>query len=317
MKKNTNKLKSKIRSKIITVGFLLITLTGIFGIKLVAQADLPYSPFPTETPAPTPTPNSDATKPIEYKFLAPLPNPDGTIESVFTVDNDSFTKYLNMIIKLTIGIAGVLAVIMIVMGGIQYMGSELISNKEQGKSQIMNALLGLLITLGAYALLYTINPELLNSSPNRSMDEVTIIVDIKDNTPETPKNGVYRNGQLFNTPLFGPKAVLPPFASVYNGECNFIGQGSCTSTRGLDVRALWVINQGCKCNLTITGGTEWWLHGGESGNTSHQSGNSTIDLRRTDALDKYMSGGKPLVKYQRYGPNNEYYFEGDHWHVGP
>ena len=41
------------------------------------------------------------------------------------------------------------------------MTSELISSKEAGKERITHALLGLLIALGAYALLFTINPELL------------------------------------------------------------------------------------------------------------------------------------------------------------
>ena len=68
-----------------------------------------------------------------------------------------------MIIKLVLGIAAVLAMVMIVMGGIEYMTTELVSSKESGKETIRNAILGLLIALGAYLILNTINPKLLDA----------------------------------------------------------------------------------------------------------------------------------------------------------
>jgi hypothetical protein len=49
------------------------------------------------------------------------------------------------------------------MGGIEYMTSELVSSKEAGKERIRDALFGLLLALGAWTLLYTINPDLLKS----------------------------------------------------------------------------------------------------------------------------------------------------------
>lgn len=73
-----------------------------------------------------------------------------------------FAGYLNIMINLIIGICAVLAMIMIVMGGIQYMTSELVSSKQAAKESITNAILGLLLALGAFALLNTINPNLLD-----------------------------------------------------------------------------------------------------------------------------------------------------------
>lgn len=104
-----------------------------------------------------------------YNFLAPLPDPFNEGKSLTTIDTDgqnALGKYLNIIIRLAIGLAAVLAVIMIVMGGIEYMTSELISSKESGKSRMTNAVLGLLVALGAYLILFTINPDLLNTNPN-------------------------------------------------------------------------------------------------------------------------------------------------------
>jgi hypothetical protein len=104
-----------------------------------------------------------------YNLLAPLKcdssTPgcvNGELTSFNPAQSNALSKYINIVIKTLIGIAAVLAVIMIVMGGIEYMTSELISSKEEGRHRITNAVIGLLIALGAYLILYTINPDLLN-----------------------------------------------------------------------------------------------------------------------------------------------------------
>ena len=110
----------------------------------------------------TPFPNS--TNSSGYNLLAPLPNPEGGELSNIDVSGDNaLGQYLNIIIKLAIGLAAVLAVVMIVMGGIQYMTTELVSGKEDGKRRITNAVLGLLVALGAWLILFTINPDLLKT----------------------------------------------------------------------------------------------------------------------------------------------------------
>lgn len=89
----------------------------------------------------------------QYTLLAPIGN--------FKTAPDNIGDYFNIIIKTVLGLAAVLAVIMIIIGGIQYMGDESIFGKTEAKSKITKAILGLLIGLGAYALLNTINPDLL------------------------------------------------------------------------------------------------------------------------------------------------------------
>lgn len=105
---------------------------------------------------------AEASAPAEtkYSWLAKLPGFD---DSGFDpAKKCSFVDYLNIMIKLLIGIGAVLAMVMIVMGGMEYMTSELISSKEAGKSRIMNAMLGLVIALSSYLILNTLNPDLLN-----------------------------------------------------------------------------------------------------------------------------------------------------------
>ncbi|MEK7539163.1 MAG: pilin [Patescibacteria group bacterium] len=96
-----------------------------------------------------------------YHLLAPLPAVGDSQGNVDTMSG--LGAYLNPMIKLFIGLCAVLSVVMIVVGGLEYMTSELPGNKEAGKKRIMGAILGLLIALGAYALLFTINPDLLRS----------------------------------------------------------------------------------------------------------------------------------------------------------
>ncbi|MFA6251256.1 MAG: pilin [Candidatus Paceibacterota bacterium] len=101
--------------------------------------------------------NFDALDPINldnsYNLLAPIGD--------FTKAPDNMGDYFQLIFELAIALCAVLAVVMIVIGGIQYMGNESIFGKTEAKSKIKYAIGGLLIALGAYALLNTINPDLL------------------------------------------------------------------------------------------------------------------------------------------------------------
>ncbi len=128
-----------------------------------------------------------AAKPVEdvnnaYHLLQPLacePGPDnpncvdedkdGVKDGVYalsTFDPSGQGKlgiYLNFAIKLFIALCAVAAVVMITIGGIEWAGSELISKKEDGKQRIWQAVLGLVLALSSYLILYTINPDLLNT----------------------------------------------------------------------------------------------------------------------------------------------------------
>ena len=123
-----------------------------------------------------------------YTLLAPLPCELGNVPGCVSTANGKgqlttfdpttgFGAYLNIMIKIFIGICAVLSVVMIVMGGVEYMTSELSHSKEAGKEKIEHALLGLIIALGAYALLFTINPDLLITciSPEILKDGVCVV----------------------------------------------------------------------------------------------------------------------------------------------
>jgi type IV secretory pathway VirB2 component (pilin) len=254
-----------------------------------------------------------------YHYLAPLQQNQPDFD--YTQANN-IGAYLNLLIKLFIGLCAVLAVVMIVIGGIEYMTSELLSGKEHGRERLTGAVLGLLVALGAYALLYTINPDILKTDIDSSLTQATLIADLNADVPQTAVNGKYSSGASYGAPWDDSAAglqTLPSGVSVYNAQCTFIGQTNCTSTRGLNLNYINKIQAYCSActSLSITGGTEYWLHGGKTGSTSHQVGSATVDLNPTAALTQYITGGQTPVYMHRYSRDGvSYLYEGNHWHAG-
>lgn len=73
-----------------------------------------------------------------------------------------FGQFLTQAFSFGLALAAALAVIMVVWGGVEIMLSESVFKKEDGKKKIQDAIWGLLLALGSYLILYTINPEILN-----------------------------------------------------------------------------------------------------------------------------------------------------------
>lgn len=80
--------------------------------------------------------------------------------------SDGLSAYLGNMYTFGVAIATLLAVIMIMWGGIEYMSTDSMGGKEGGKEKISNALFGLLLALGSYLILRTINQELLSTKLN-------------------------------------------------------------------------------------------------------------------------------------------------------
>jgi len=92
-----------------------------------------------------------------YQPLAPLPGNQANQ----SVDIVSYVKSMYMFI---IGFSVVLAIIMIVVGGITMMSSDSVFKHEQGKKIIQNAIIGLILAVGSWLILYTINPNFVDLS---------------------------------------------------------------------------------------------------------------------------------------------------------
>lgn len=80
-------------------------------------------------------------------------------------ENVTVGDYLNSIFAFAIGVAGVLGVIMIVFYAYQYLTSASAGAKVELRNNILQVLLGIVLLLGIFTLLKTINPDLLILDP--------------------------------------------------------------------------------------------------------------------------------------------------------
>ena len=99
-----------------------------------------------------------------YTLLQPLPVAGGYLK-----DNENVTlkDYLTWVFRFVLALAGFLAVMMIVIGGVEYIISGANeSMRGEAKKRIENAIWGLVMALVSYLVLYTINPSLVNFEDN-------------------------------------------------------------------------------------------------------------------------------------------------------
>lgn len=122
----------------------------------------------------------DTIDPDCYELLAPIPglgttyldgdgnerpigfvtDPD-TNRQFINLSNFELGDYINVFIRIGLGILIVMSIIMIIIAGVEYMTIESIYGKSAAKGRIGNALFGLIIGLSIYLILSTINPRLL------------------------------------------------------------------------------------------------------------------------------------------------------------
>lgn len=73
----------------------------------------------------------------------------------------NLTLFIQNIFKWGIVLAIVLAILFVILGAIQYMTTDAVFDKQEGKQKIMSALGGLILALVAWLILNEINPEIL------------------------------------------------------------------------------------------------------------------------------------------------------------
>ena len=117
----------------------------------------------------------------KYVPLAPIYTPD----NVQVGAQGDIGSYFSEMYQLGVGIATALAVLMVIWGGVEYVTTDAIGGKEEGKQKVQNAILGLLLALGSYLILQTINPKLL---------ETNLTIDKIDTAGITVKTGALPSG---------------------------------------------------------------------------------------------------------------------------
>ncbi len=305
-----------------------------------------------------------------YEFLAPLPGFESFIgdpkDGISNIeDNNSEGRvaiknlaefelgdFVNSIFQIALGILMVLAVIMIVIAGVEYMTVESIYGKSEAKTKITGAVTGLILALGIFLILGTIDKRLLevNFGSRISVAEIDV-----DSAPKKQADGSYRssNNKVYSVNNIIQKYGMPwkpkdtatwqtlrNLNNIYinKSECTKIGE-SCTSvyfeeeTYKKIKKGLEAIQKKCNCKFTITGGSEFWLH------QTHGPSSATVDISvkakgkvTSDDIKKlnqalscgeysYFPVGKTGYKYRSETPCISgvlRYAEGgaqEHWHL--
>ena len=83
--------------------------------------------------------------------IAPISSSEGTLN-----EQTSLPDYINIVFSLALTAGAVLAVIMIAVGGFQYMLSQTLPGQKDGRARITAALYGLAILLLVYLILWVI-----------------------------------------------------------------------------------------------------------------------------------------------------------------
>jgi len=259
---------------------------------------------------------------ILFAAFAPLADvsQSGKLSALYDSDQN-LASYINSMFKVAISAGAIIAVIRLGVAGFKYMGSDMWSTKSKAREDIGEVFLGLMLLLSLWIILNQINPNLLNLN----------IVFPKTQGIAAPSAVLTRPSSIDQVALDGiladenrVRGILQSSGIGINaGPCYRVTDSLCTNVGQLGVSAitgLQVLKANCRCSVTVTGGTEGWLH---SNGTAHGPNNPVVDIRKDARLDNYIrtaglipspgtKNGRPL-----YVLGGGTYWDEDsaHWHV--
>jgi hypothetical protein len=189
----------------------------------ITHAQTPSTTASTSQPRVTTQPQTQASG-VSIKKYIPLIADFNNVIPTGGKEGD-FAGFFNYLLKTVIGLAGILAVLMIVIGGIQYVSTDSWSGKDSGKKRIQAALGGLLLALSSYLILNTIDPSLtyLNFASNLQVGQ-----DNPENNGTATGGGEWKVGGSGTTPAgTGPNGTVVPVGSQpVNNELSALPDGS-------------------------------------------------------------------------------------------
>ncbi len=148
-----------------------------------------------------------------YKLLEPI---QPFLDPVFDAETQGIGGYVNTIIRLLLAVATLLAVLMIVVGGVQYMTTDAFTQKSEGISKMTNAVLGLILAFATYVILNTINPNILNLDPGIK----TLTLELEGDVSAPLASSPYVPPQVF-CPKAGGSNVLPQVIASLEGKVTY------------------------------------------------------------------------------------------------
>ncbi len=224
-----------------------------------------------------------------YELLVPLPGIGEKLEG-------GLTQYIGWLFNFALTAAAFLAVLMIVIGGIQIVvGGASESARKNGKDRIWAAIWGLLLAICAWLILYTINPDMVKGT----LDLAPAIV--KAPAPSAGPPGPPPPPISWPPPIQANQykdsdartALAMSGISINKADCTYVGQTNCTSLDGIPkstIQSLANLKNEAGESFQITGGTEYWLH------STHGPGKPIVDIKfdpsLIDNIETWFVSGK-------------------------
>lgn len=148
------------------------------------------------------------------------------LQDIFNVGMPSdFSGAVNAAFKIALIVGAALAVLQLVRGGFTYMTSDIGGNISKAKEIMSNAVIGLLLLLSTYIILYQINPQLLELklAPTPVGGETAALQVIDTYAPQ---NSIVKDVAWINAP---PGSWCYDGGFVGSVQC-FPSQSSCESS---------------------------------------------------------------------------------------
>ncbi len=238
-------------------------------------------------------------------------------------------EYIRALYIWGLTIVGAVAVTSLAIGGFLYMTGQ----AQKGKDYLLSTFLGLLLLLGSWLILNTINPDLaklkcdlpaLTTSPSATASPSASPSATPTLTP-TPTPTLTPTPTPTGSSDQQVRDQLSAAGLSINKTCSDPNATTCkdqTCLNGLQqtsIDGIKNIKSSCNCSITITGGTEGGCHTG--GLNSHKSGKK-LDIRPASGIDSYVTqqgcGKSPQDTNCKGKDGNTYRYETDggaHWDV--
>lgn len=162
-----------------------------------------------------------------------------------------FSSFLNRLYAISIAVAALLAVLKIVIAGVKYMTTDIVTSKGDAKRDIQGAILGLLIVMAAMLILTVINPAITGGSIGGNLTQLqapTVATTTATPTLTTP---VTSNATFDSIPLSAGNGQVQAFAATCTGNRTFAqhaGQARCYNTAaGETVNHSYICCATCTC----------------------------------------------------------------------
>jgi hypothetical protein len=247
----------------------------------------------------------------------------------FSTTDGNFCNYIVAVYKFGLWVIGICAMFMIMIGGYMYLVSGgNTASMGKAKGIIVDAIVGLLLALSAYLIVYVINPDLVQikgicDTQSGGGNDGDVDADDGDNDGDVDGNG--NDNNIDSAKEKANRQTLKDAGINVNrpNACTASKPTNCTDTGGLKdstIQGLTDLKKECpECPMTVTGGSE----GGHSSRTQYSHGNGyKADLQLNPTLNAHIeknytpagtrSDGATLYKDSK---GNIYAKEKDHWDV--